>query len=85
MTQRKFEARYSDGLLEPVDALPLGQGQRVLITVEPCEPPPGVDAAQEQKRFNALAGAWQRARVDAEEIKREIHEAKRRPAKDHSN
>ena len=78
MTQRKFEARYRDGLLEALEALPLHQGQRVWITVEPCEPALGSEAAEDQ--FGALAGAWQGVIEDPDELKREIHEASQRAA-----
>ena len=78
MKQRKFEARYRDGLLETLDDLPLRQGQRVWITVEPCDPPLGTEAAQDQ--FSALAGAWQGLIEDPEALKREIQDAGQRPA-----
>lgn len=78
MKLRKFEARYRDGLLETLDDLPLRQGQRVWITVEPCEPSLETEAAQD--KLSALAGAWQGLIEDPEELKREIHNAGQRPA-----
>ena len=78
MKLRKFEARYRDGLLETVDDLPLRQGQRVWITVEPCEPQLETEGAEDQ--FRALAGAWQGLIEDAEALKREIRDAGQRPA-----
>lgn len=69
-------AHYIDGVLQPLEPLPIEEGCEVEIVVEAA----GVaDSESTQDRFSALAGAWQGVIEDPEALKQDIREAKHRP------
>ena len=59
-------ARYAAGVLLPLEALDLNEGDEVLISVDGCEP------SGQPVDGNMGAGGWA-GLVDAEQLKRDIY------------
>ena len=62
-----FKARFSQGVLKPLETLDLTEGEEVTITIAPMPCPSGDDWIAK------TAGAWV-GFVDAEKLKRDILE-----------
>ena len=70
----KVKARFSGGVLHPLEPLDLAEGQEVLVSIEEI---PHEDSLEERrKRTMSTAGAW-KGNVDGEALKRMIYEARR--------
>ncbi|MYA18897.1 MAG: DUF104 domain-containing protein [Chloroflexi bacterium] len=70
MVTRHFRARYSKGVLEPLEALDLKEGAEVSLSIE--------ETPSRERKLEALrrsAGGW-KGNSDPEELKRMIYEAR---------
>ncbi len=68
----QLKARFSEGVLKPLERLDLEEGTEVLITLDAGLAETG---EQRRRRSKASAGAW--GRPDAgERLKRVLHEAR---------
>lgn len=87
----KARARYSGGVLHPLEPLDLAEGEEVLVSIQavPPQDPPGEapphDSTEarpertEEERKNRMmstAGAW-KGKIDGEAVKRRLYEARR--------
>lgn len=64
---RTVRARYSKGLIEPLEAVEIAEGQEITVTIlEGPTPSEGIDALE------ATAGGWKDL-IDAEALKRNIY------------
>jgi len=65
---KEFRARFSKGMLEPLEAVDLKEGEevRVIITERPTKGKGMIEA------LRASAGGW-KGLIDAEELKRNIY------------
>ena len=70
MALRHFRARYSRGVLEPLEAIDLEEGAEVSVSIE--EAP---SAERDLEAFRRAAGGWV-GQHDPEELKRMIYEAR---------
>ncbi len=70
MVTRHVRARYSKGVLEPLEAIDLEEGAEVSLSIEE-EPSPKHDP----EAMRAGAGGWV-GQHDPEELKRTIYEAR---------
>ena len=70
MVTRHFRARYSKGVLEPLEAIDLEEGEEVSLSVRE-EPSPKHDP----EAMRAGAGGWI-GQHDPEELKRMIYESR---------
>ena len=66
---RTIRARYHNGHIEPLESLPLEEGEEITVTVIELPPAP----ARQAGRVRQTAGAW-KGLVDAEELKQRIRE-----------
>ena len=66
---KHFRARYSKGVLEPLDELDLEEGVEVLLTIRRAPSP-----KHDPKAMRAGAGGWA-GQHDPEELKRMIYES----------
>ena len=65
-----IKARYSNGVLRPLETLPLKEGEEVTLTIVVSTPTAGVEA------IRRTAGGWV-GLVDAEKLKRDIYESRK--------
>ncbi len=63
------KARFSNGVLQPLDNLGLKEGEEVMVTIEALPSKPDTDWLER------TAGGWV-GLVDAEELKRYINESR---------
>ncbi len=63
-------ARFSDGVLTPMEPLDLAEGEEVTVSIEDAPPPDRTIRA-----LRATAGAWKGSH-DPEELKRMLYEAR---------
>ena len=68
MVTRHFRARYSNGVLEPLEAIDLEEGAEVSLSVRE---EPSRDSAEEA--FRRAAGSW-KGNSDPDELIRMIYE-----------
>ena len=68
----QLKARFSEGVLKPLERLDLEEGAEVLITLDP---EPAETGEQRRRRSKASAGAWSRPE-DGERLKRALYEAR---------
>ena len=64
---KEFRARFSHGVLEPLDAVDLKEGEEVKVII--AERPQGKGMIE---ALRASAGGW-KGLIDAEELKRNIY------------
>ena len=64
---KEFRARFSHGVLEPLDAVDLKEGEEVKVII--VERPQGKGMLE---ALRASAGGWKEL-IDAEELKRNIY------------
>jgi predicted DNA-binding antitoxin AbrB/MazE fold protein len=64
---KEFRARFSHGMLEPLDAVDLKEGEEVKVII--VERPKGKGMLE---ALRASAGGW-KGLIDAEELKRNIY------------
>ena len=64
---KEFRARFSHGVLEPLDAVDLKEGEEVKVII--AERPKGKGLIE---ALRASAGGW-KGLIDAEELKRNIY------------
>ena len=70
MVLRHFRARYSRGVLEPLEAIDLEEGAEVSVSIEEAPEP-----KHDPEAMRAGAGGWV-GQHDPEELKRMIYEAR---------
>ncbi len=70
MVLKHFRARFSKGVLEPLEAIDLEEGAEVSVSIEK-EP----SATRNLEAFRRAAGGW-KGNSDPEELKRMIYEAR---------
>ena len=70
MVLRHFRARYSRGVLEPLEAIDLEEGAEVSVSIEETPSP-----TRDLEAFRRAAGGW-KGNSDPEELKRMIYEAR---------
>ena len=70
MVLRSIRARYSKGVLEPLEELDLEEGTEVSVSIE--ETP---SAKRDLEAFRRAAGGW-KGNSDPEELKRMIYESR---------
>lgn len=68
----QLKARFSEGVLKPLERLDLEEGAEVLITLDPGLAETG---EQRRRRSKASAGSWGRP-GDGERLKRALYEAR---------
>jgi predicted DNA-binding antitoxin AbrB/MazE fold protein len=66
----KVKARFSDGVLTPLEPLNLEEGKEVTVSIEDTPPPDRTIRA-----LRATAGAW-RGSHDPEDLKQMLYEAR---------
>ncbi len=64
------KARFSNGVLKPLETLPLKEGEEVVLTIVVSSPTGGVDA------LRRTSGGWV-GLVDADKLKRDIYESRK--------
>ena len=64
---KEIRARFSNGVIEPLEKLDLAEGQEINITISERVKGEGM-----RKALRATAGAWKYL-VDGEELKRNIY------------
>ncbi len=64
-----IKARFSAGVLKPLEKLELGEGEEVTVTIVTLPPSTPADW------LKRTAGGWERL-VDAEKFKREVYESR---------
>ncbi len=69
----KIKARYSNGVLTPLEPIELNEGDEVTISVGTRSP---LSSEERREMLRSLVGAW-KGRVDGEAMKRQICEARR--------
>ena len=70
MVTKHFRARYSKGVLEPLEAIDLEEGAEVSLSIEETPSP-----KHDPEAMRAGAGGWV-GQHDPEELKRTIYEAR---------
>lgn len=75
MATQEIRARYINGILKPMASLDIQEGAEVALTVTEVE----AKSSQRTRKLTGLAfGAWKG--VNAEELKRHIHESRSQPS-----
>lgn len=69
MVARHFRARYSKGVLEPLEAIDLEEGKEVAVSIRKPSP------KHDPEAMRAGAGGWI-GQHDPEELKRMIYESR---------
>lgn len=64
-----IRARFANGVLEPLENLPLNEGEEVVVRIDTLSSAPGRGWLEE------TAGGW-KGLVDADEIKRRIEQSR---------
>jgi predicted DNA-binding antitoxin AbrB/MazE fold protein len=64
-----IKARYSDGVLEPLEKLELTEGQEVTVTII------SVPSSRDADFLTRTAGGWA-GLIDAERLKREVNDSR---------
>lgn len=64
-----IKARYSDGVLEPLEKLELTEGQEVTVTII------SVPSCRDADFLSRTAGGWA-GLIDAERLKREVNDSR---------
>ncbi len=64
-----IKARFSNGILKPLESLDLREGEEVMVTVRPAP------ATTEGDWLEKSAGGWV-GLVDGEKLKREVYESR---------
>lgn len=67
--ERKIKARFSNGVIKPLEKLDIKEGREITITIK--EPPSEITKTIESLR-NSFGG-W-KGLINTEELKRNIHE-----------
>ena len=72
-----FKARYTNGKLEPLEHLPLKEGEEVSISLEPRFPPAVIREATDEsgEGLRRSFGGWV-GLVDCDELIRTLYEAR---------
>ncbi len=70
MVTRHVRARYSNGVLEPLEAIDLDEGAEVSLSIKEAPSP-----KHDPEAMRAGAGGWV-GQHDPEELKRRIYEAR---------
>ena len=70
MVLKHFRARYSKGVLEPLEELDLEEGAEVSVSIEKAPSP-----KRDLEAFRRAAGGW-KGNSDPEELKRMIYESR---------
>ena len=70
MVLKHFRARFSKGVLEPLEELDLEEGAEVSVSIEKAP-----SATRNLEAFRRAAGGW-KGNSDPEELKRMIYEAR---------
>ena len=70
MVLKHFRARFSKGVLEPLEAIDLEEGAEVSVSIEETPSP-----TRDLEAFRRAAGGW-KGNSDPEELKRMIYEAR---------
>ena len=70
--RRQIRARFSEGVLRPLEGLNLREGAEVLITVAVR---PEMPKEERRARSRAAVGAW-KGRIDGEKLKQTLYEAR---------
>ena len=65
-----IKARFSNGVLKPLESLSLKEGEEVTLTIIVAAPSAGVEA------IRRTAGGWV-GLVDADKLKRDIYESRK--------
>ncbi|MCI0440078.1 MAG: DUF104 domain-containing protein [Chloroflexi bacterium] len=65
---KEIRARYTNGVLEPLEELELEEGREVIISIEEV-----ISPDEALKAFRRALGAW-KGTHDPEELKRKIYE-----------
>jgi len=63
--EREIRARYSKGLIEPLEKLGIEEGKEIVVTIKETLP-------KEKDAFERSAGAW-KGTLDAEKLIRDIY------------
>ena len=71
-SRRQIRARFSEGVLRPLEGLNLREGTEVLITVAVR---PEILEEERRARSRAAVGAW-KGRIDGEKLKQTLYEAR---------
>jgi predicted DNA-binding antitoxin AbrB/MazE fold protein len=67
---KTVHARFSKGVIEPLEKVDIAEGRELLVTILLELPPPSSE--REMDYLDATAGAWKDS-IDCEELKRNIY------------